>query len=297
MIKNKNIFGYILAILAATGFGIQPLFSMLAYEEGVTPNMLSLLEMLIMILFSLVLCLIKKSSLKTNWKVLLEIAFLALFGATLTTILLYQSYQFIDTSIATTLNFTYPVFVIILGAVFYKDKFHKTTLIALGLCIIGVCLFVNLNGTFTFKGFILALFSGLVYAIYILIADKKEITKKTPFPTFMLYYFLFAAFFSLIANLILDHKINLDIKPLGYLYVFLVTIAGGVFAFICLQKAIPIIGGAKVSILGSLEPLTSVICGMIFLNEQPSILNIIGILLILSSTILLVITNNKSGEK
>lgn len=185
--------GYYCAIAAAVAFGLQPLIATYAYSYGIGSNLLAFLKVLIMVPVFAIACICKKESLQLSKKQAADICVLAFTGAALTSSLLFASYRLIDTGMATSLNFTYPVFVLVLGALFYRDRFSKATWISLFICVCGVSLFCDLSSEFSWKGFGWALLSGLTYGIYVLYMEKSRIMESISFLAYTFYFFLFAS--------------------------------------------------------------------------------------------------------
>ena len=290
----KRFKGYLITITAAVGFGIQPLLASFAFEYGVGSLLLALARVALMVPVFAVIVLLRGERFLLSARDAACIAFLALTGAALTTGLLFTSYSMIDTGTATTLNFSYPVFVLALGAIFYREKIGKTTWVSFALCIAGVLLFCNPSGAFSWKGFWLALGSGLTYGIYVLLLDKSRILDRVGFYPFTFYFFLFS-FLMLLPFVWIKGELQLTLPGTAWLLLVLFALDGGIIATVLLQVGIREIGSGRAAIIGALEPVTSVILGAIFLRETIRLSGIIAMLLIISSTVLLIAADKEKS--
>ena len=89
---------------------------------------------------------------------------------------LFWGYNFMAAGIATTLHFTYPIFVTLFMLFVFKEKTSWITLLAIGLAICGVARLsidggeMRLNGL----GVIIVLLSAVAYALYIVTVNKSR---------------------------------------------------------------------------------------------------------------------------
>ncbi|MCU6762055.1 putative DMT superfamily transporter inner membrane protein [uncultured Roseburia sp.] len=283
----KQIRGYVFTIVAAAGFGAQPFLAKFVYSYGVGEVMLALLRVLCMTPVFGILGVLNRERFKIPVRYMLRIILLALTGAVLTTAMLFTAYNLIDTGTATTLNFTYPIFVLLLGRAAFKVKIQKHSLVSLIICIAGIVLFANPSGAFSWSGFFLSLASGITYGFYVLYLDKSKIMEHTGFYTYTFYFFL-AASVMLLPIAGFSGELNFIIPTGGWMFILLFAIDGGILATVFLQIGIREIGSSKASILTALEPVTSIVLGVLFLQESLSIFSLIGIVLVIFSNIYLV---------
>ena len=62
------------------------------------------------------------------------------------------------------------------------------------------------------------------------------------------------------------------------------------------QQSIFIIGGAKASILSTLEPITSLVAGVCILGEKPTILMLFGSALVIAASLVIAIADFKKKK-
>jgi len=82
----------------------------------------------------------------------------------------------------------------------------------------------------------------------------------------------------------------------AYGYSLLIAILTSIIGIICLQQGVRYLGAATASILSMFEPVTSVIFGIVILQEQLTIVKAIGCFIILGAITGLIIFNNHQTE-
>lgn len=176
---------------------------------------------------------------------------------------------------ATLLQYMYPVFTAILAFLFLKEKVQRSTLICIGLCLLGLLAMVKPNLSFNggvvlpwlsvFVALIGALGSGTAYVIV------KKLSKLEDSSVIIFYFPLIALPLSLI--LLGDNFVMPDAEALVLLlFVGLFTQVGQVG----LTKAMQTEVAAKVSAFSYVQVIFSAILGVLFFNEIPSFWTFIG---------------------
>ncbi|MEG0365556.1 MAG: EamA family transporter [Coprobacillus sp.] len=284
-IKNKGI---IFTMIATIIFGITPIIGKLTYAMGNNGIQLAFLRHLFVLPLFLIILIYKKISFKVSKKQLIDILKVGLIGNALTVILLYSSYSYISVGSATVLHFLYPIFVCILNFVIYKQTLNKKQLVCLVLAILGIVCFIEPSASSMF-GFFLALISGVTFAYYMVGMDHSSIKEMHIF----LFNFYLVLMNSFVVGVLAYFTNQLSVLPmLGYFYCLLVAIFTSFIGVVLLQKGIQLLGSSQTAILSTLEPITSIIVGIIFLNESLTFLKCIGCILILISTVVLIKSEN-----
>lgn len=284
--KNRRLYGSLLVIVSAILFGTMPLFTKTAYAHHANALTVAFGRFLFGSLFLGILCKGSKKELKIPLKALLELFKISMFFS-IVPVLLYMSYSYVDSGLATTLHFSYPVAVAILSKLLYKSKFSNNQILCIALCSLGILFLYKPGGEINLFGMFIALLSGIIYAGYILLFEKR---KYNQIPALVVTFWL-----SLMASLEIgmvafctkQMVIHLDISAL--LMIVCLSIITMVFATPFFQMGVKDCGGLMASLLSTFEPVTSLIVGILFFQEVFTFRDGIGILFILISTILLVI--------
>ena len=159
--------GYLCVILSAVIFGCMPLGANFLYAQGVTPMSLVFLRNLLSLPVLALLCQ-KQGGLHISRGALLETSLTGFFGCCITPILLFSSYRYLASGMATVFHFAYPV-IVVLGGLVLRERVQKKALFCAVLCSLGILLLIDPSGAVDPLGVALALTSGVTYAVYILL--------------------------------------------------------------------------------------------------------------------------------
>ena len=287
-----KIKGYLNSIIAAISYGTNPLFALPMFSSGLGVNsVLFYRYFFAVILYGLWLIFIKKISLKITKKQFLIIFCIAIFFS-LSSLFLFDSFNYIDSGAACTILFSYPFMIALISKIFFKEKLPKIIWFAMLITILGISLLYFENGeNINTKGVIFALLSGLAYAIYIVaVRQIKEI--KHIKPDKLTFYVMFLGLSVYIWNL----KFCTQLQPLNSPFIFICALMLAIFPTIIsletLTIGIRLIGAVKTAVLGALEPLTALFFGIILFGETLSIKIVCGIILILSGVIFVITAKN-----
>lgn len=266
-------------------FGITPLLTTQIYALGANSLTVVFYRSVLVVFILALLCKIKKISFGIPLHVLAKIAIVALLGSGLTTILLFASYQHIDTGTATSLHFLYPVFVALLCRFVYHETLGKRKLFALSLALLGMLLFLGSAQGGSILGFAMAIASSLTYAFYMVFLEKSGLTKLEPF-LLSFYIGIFIALETLGMHWI-QPQIHFCLPPIAFLYLAALAIVSSFLAVIWLQKGILYLGSSTASLFCLFEPITSLLVGVLWMQESLHILKIAGSFLILIALIIM----------
>jgi drug/metabolite transporter (DMT)-like permease len=186
-------------------------------------------------------------------------------------------YAFKNTTIANAVltHYIAPVIVAFLAPLFLKEKITKKVVIAIVIASVG--LWIMLGG-FTFQeehvaGIMAGLFSGLAYAVIVILARIYA----QNFNPLVLTFFSNIAIVALLAPFVRE-------IPLNALWSFLLMgIVHSTIAPILYFKGLQKVTANRAAVLGYLEPPSAIIFSMALLKELPGINSIIGGILIILS--------------
>ena len=214
----------------------------------------------------------------------------------ITSVTLLIGYANISSGIASTINFMYPVIVALCMMFIFGEHKSLVDIGAIAVAIFGVYLLASgdslvVEGGNTTLGLTCSIISAFSFAAYYILmkrlrADKIEVVKFTTWVMLLsaLYFIIYAVAFEGSLTMIPDGKSWLMVLGLA-LWSTMVSNFTGV-------KAVRRIGPTLTSILGALQPVTAVILGVAFLNENLFPRSIIGILLILVAVTVVVMHQN-----
>lgn len=293
--KSTKLLGYLFVISSAFIFGLMPLMAKLIYAEGTNPQSLVFLRNVLSVPFLFLLSLITKKTVKIKWKVLPHVGFIALMGCCITPLLLFSSYNHIPSGTATVFHFIYPPVVVLGEYLFLKSKLGANNLISVIVCVVGIVLFYNPESQINAQGSILALLSGVTYAVYIMCLSGFRHKEISGF-LFNLYVAIIASAVMLAVCICTD-QLKLPNSPTGWLLALLFAVSLNVFAVVLFQKGTFMIGGGRASVLSTIEPVTSILAGVAFFNETINVFTVIGTVMVIIASVLIAVNDIKNAAK
>lgn len=286
---NPRVKGYILGIIAAATYGLNPLFALPLYADGMDADNVLFYRYLLAVPIMAVMILARGRSFRTEAHLGLPIVFMGIMMA-LSSLLLFESYTYMDASIASTLLFVYPLMVAAIMAAVYRERITVLT---------GVCMLAALGGiallfkggdgaTLSITGTVLVMLSSLSYAIYIVGVNRPGLRQE---PTVKLIFYVLvtgALLFGL--KILLTPGATFLAPQHWYMWgcVLALAILPTVVSFICTTAAIQYIGPTPTAILGALEPVTAVIIGVCVFSEHLTPRDWTGMALIIAAVTLVV---------
>ena len=275
--------GYIYTALSAIIFGLMPLLTKIIIARGATSLTIPFFRVFYVTIVLFFVLKIKKIDLYLEKRDLLSAILISIFGSGLTIIILNESYNYVDTGIATSLHFLYPLFVAILCCFFYGEKIKKKQIISLSFALVGIICFMS-KGNGSLFGYLLAIASGLTYAFYLVKMDKTGLVKMNAFKL-SFYLALFTTIEIFTMNLFMqDVVFKMDAIAYGLLLVL--ALSSSFLATVLLQKGVLLLGSTRASFICLLEPVTSMIVGILWLNEALTFNKGLGGLAIIISLII-----------
>ena len=285
--------GFLYGMTASATFGLLPLFTLPTMAEGMTTDSILCYRMLFASLLVAVLMMVRRVNFSVGVRELSWLVLLGFFYYGSAT-LLFQAYGSMSSGMATTLHFLYPVGVTLIMAVLFKQRPSPFTIIAIVLALSGVALLSlrgsgGEDGNASLVGILLVLLSGLSYAAYLVTMNNVRRVRESNNLKLTLYVLIFSALFFL-----LDTSLSggLQMIPSGraltnlLLLAFLPTLVSN----LALVRAVKSIGSTLTSVLGAMEPLTAIVIGVVVFGEEVTGPMALGILLILLSVTIIVLS-------
>ncbi len=288
--------GVLAVIISATIFGSLPLMAKIIYNQGC--NAISLVFYRFLFVLPILYILIKRDeneTLKITKKELRNIIIVSAFGYAANGLLLFTSYSYIPSGMATTIHFTYPIFVILGCIIFFKEKPSLIKIASVILCILGIMAFYDGDGQINFTGIALAFASGIAYAFYTVYVDKSELKEMSTFK--LTFYLCLVSSIMIFIFSIVTKSLIINMKPLGWIMSVIVSLLAGLGGVSLYQIGIKTIGSQDTSILSTFEPITSIILSVLILNEPFGIKTAIGVALIIMAVILVSAFDNEVNDE
>lgn len=283
--------GYILGAIAAITYGMNPLFVLPLYADGMDADSVVFFRYLFAIPILGIMLKMRGRNLKLQKKEVMPLIVMGLLIA-ISSITLFQSYKYMDAGIASTMLFVYPIMVAVIMAIAFKEKITLLTIFCILIALIGIALlYKGEDGSvLSLTGTLLVMASALSYAFYI-VGVSHPTLKGTPTLKLTFYALLFGMSIFLVRT---DFGINLQLPNTWYLWGNLIALAvfPTAISFLCTTSAIQYIGSTPTAILGALEPVTAVFFGVLVFSETLTSRLIIGIVLIIFSVTVIIAGSN-----
>ena len=283
---NEKIKGFLYGIATSVTFGLIPLFTLPLMQKGMASDSILFYRFATATLALGAMMLAKREPFRIAWRDLPPLALLALFYTASSMFLLY-GYETMGAGVATTLHFTYPVFVTLLMLALFRERTSWVVAVAIVLAVGGVAR-LSLHGTelcLDPVGVAVVLLSAVGYASYIIAVNRSRLremhSRKLAF-----YVFVFTTLFFAIKN-------GGGLQPVpdagAAVNILLLAVMPTVISNITLLLAVHRIGGTLTSILGALEPVTAVCISVLVFGEGFTWREALGIALILTSVVLVIL--------
>ena len=286
--RQEIFLGIIYSLLAAIGFSIKSILVKLAYVYHVDAVTLLTLRMAFAVPFFLGIALwawYKHSEPlgKREWLILLGLG----LGYYLFNYLDFLGLQSISAGLERLIQFLYPTLTVILAALLHRRAIPPKVIAAMMLSYAGIALVfahdVSISQGHIALGSALVFASTLFYAIYLVGAGHSIARMGTT--RFTAYAMIIASLISL-SQFMATHALNVMVQPVPvYQLAMLMAIFSTVLPVFLLTAGIRRIGSGEASLIGSIGPIFTIYLAHVFLNENVSLLQIIGSILVLAGVV------------
>lgn len=284
----NSIKGLIYGIVTSVTFGLIPLFTLPLMKEGMSLDSILFYRFLFATIALGIMMKVDKEPFAIKMNDLPLLVLLSTYYM-VSAQFLFWGYDYMGAGVATTLHFTYPVFVTLLMLILFREKASWVTWLAIILAVYGVAR-LSIGGEdhkFSFFGVGIVLLSALGYAAYITTVNKSHLrtmpNRKLAFYVFVFTTLLFAGKVSVTQTLqpIPDVMSGVNLV--------LLAVLPTVISNITLLLAVHHIGGTMTSVLGALEPVTAVCIGAFVFGEAFTWQQGLGIAMILVAVTLIIL--------
>lgn len=277
---NVKAKGYLLGAIAAATYGMNPLFALPLYKSGMNPDSVLFFRYLFAIPLLGIMLKVRGRSFKLQRKEVFPLVIMGLLVA-LSSLTLFQSYNYMDAGIASTLLFVYPIMVALIMALVFKEKVAIQTVVCILLALGGIGLLYKSDDgtTLSLTGTMLVFTSALSYALYI-VGVNQSIFKNIATLKVTFYVLLFGVTLFLVR---VNFGGSLCFPNQWYLWGNLLALAifPTAISFLCTTSAIQYIGSTPTAILGALEPVTAIFFGITVFGETLSVQESIGLTMVI----------------
>lgn len=265
---SERSLGIIYTALSGLLFGFGPVLYSWSAQLGNTPATAVFFHGAVVVPAAFLFMKLKGTDMSITRKQAVLLFFAAIVHM-LTNLFLDSSYRFIGVGIATAIHFLYPIVVALILKIYYRDVLTKRQIAALVCGLIGILLFSNVSGSANLIGIMLAAASSLAYSLYLIFLDRTELVAMDAMKAlfWMCAVYVVVMF---VSSLIRPGLIRWDMPLKAYVLTVLYSLNNSLLGALLMKVGISKIGSKLGSILSLLEPISSMIFGIILLAESIS---------------------------
>lgn len=194
-------------------------------------------------------------------------------------IFLYQAYAIIGVSISTLLYYLGPMIALVLSPIIFKEKLTKAQVLGIIISFLGAVL---LNGKIAgdptkIHGIILGILSGVSYALMLIFNKNVKTASGMENTTIQIV----ASFILITIFLLFNGGIHIHIEGKEWFPVLWIGLINTCLACYFYYKTIPRLPISTIAIFSYLDPVSAVILSAVILGETLSIIQIIGVVLVI----------------
>ena len=203
-------------------------------------------------------------------------------------------------SLAAVLLSLSPVFVLFMAAILFKEKITSKKVICMTIAIAGCVLASGVLESastmrWSVKGIIVGTIGAFFYGLYGIISKTAMERGYHAFTT--TFYCLFMVMlvvipltnWKLVTNVVVANPIKMSV------FLVIHSLCTSVLPYILYTFSIRYIDAGMASILASGEPVAAMIFGVIFFSEIPTVLSVVGIVLVIVALALLSMPDKRCG--
>lgn len=285
--RKTRLVGLAFVLTAASLDGLIPFFTKTAYRYGAGPYTVVVIRSLFSAAaLGLAFPFIKGLTLRIERKHLRACCLVGVLYA-LTELFLSKSYQYMDSGAATAAHFTYPVIVMVLEALLYREKLtFKRCVLAL-MCLTGVVLLYAPDGSVSARGLLYAFGSAVVYGADLVF---KRRTSLAELPTLTVIWYESVLSGIIIAGAgVIAGQLQFSVDPRSFWSAGVLGLISTALCNVLLLLGIRRCGDVDASLAGTFEPVVGILVGLFVFAERPLPRAYIGMALILAASVLLVL--------
>lgn len=201
---------------------------------------------------------------------------------------LFESYNYMEASIASTILFVYPLMVALIMGVIYHEKLSTYTIICLISAMSGIILlyYGKPDRTLSMIGSCWVLSSALAYAVYLIGVNRSLLKDMAPIK--LTFYVLFFGLSVFAVTALFKGYITIPQNQWLWGNLVALAILPTAVSLICTTLAVHDIGSTPTAIIGVFEPVTAIIFGVAVFGESLTRMDALGILFIIIAVTLVI---------
>jgi len=198
----------------------------------------------------------------------------------------FMASQYTGTGVAMVIFFSYPIAVALCNCFLHKEAMKIGTGISLLAITLGLFLLRDsTNHPISLVGILLGVLAALSYAFYVI--GSKRFSSLNVDSTLLTMVVCFSCAFIFCLLAVADHSFVVPHSLRTWGYILGLGIFVTALPIQLMLEGLKHISSMRASIISVLEPLVTVLVGILLLNESISSIQLLGVIILLGSTILI----------
>jgi len=203
------------------------------------------------------------------------------------TITYFMASQYIGTGLSMVIFFSFPAIVMLLNIIFYKTKITLLYYAACAIIMIGMFFLADPQAvSFDRIGIALGLLSAFCYGAYIFSSKKIQLAPLQS--TFMVST---GCMLTCLIVALIDSSFYMPAAFQDWFNIITMGLLCTAVPILLLLQSFKYISSEKAAILSVLEPVFVILFGVLLLDEQLSVLQVVGVIIVLSGALLTLLPN------
>ena len=284
---NIKAKGYAIGAIAAATYGTNPIFAIPLYNDGMDANSVLFFRYILAIPIVALMMKMRGRGFALRKKEILPVIVMG-FVMGMSSLALFESYNYMGAGIASTMLFVYPILVAIIMAIVFHERLGFLGILCIFLAVGGIFMLYNTGEgtTLNITGVMFVILSASSYAVYLVYVNHSLLKEMATLKlTFYVLIFGLLIFFAMSKG-----GSELAVPSRWYMWLNLLGLAvlPTAISFYCTTQAIMYIGSTPTAILGALEPLTAVALGIVLLQEPITPRIITGMIMIIAGVSMII---------
>lgn len=276
------VVGCLFAMLASCTFGLIPLLAIPLMGEDISISSILFYRFFTSAIVIAGLLVVRGLPLLVCWHDLNRLALLGFFYS-MSCITFFIALQHMESGIVATVQFCYPVFVVMFMAFFFKEKVKPSTMLAIVLAIAGVGVFSLQNGVAGINaiGLGVTILCATQTALYVTGIQALRLRETNGLT--MTFYLMFFGCINSFIYAMCDGSFVVPTSPSVWTTLLVLGGVTGVISNLSLVAAVKRAGPTLTAVLGACEPLTALVVGVLVFQEAFGLSTVVGATLILAA--------------
>lgn len=285
--------------MATLGYGLMPIFTLIAYKANTSPSELVILRFfgaaLFMWIFFLCTRGIKKLTgypIKTIFRIVISIG----IPFTLAILTKFVAFTTMPVGVVQAIFYGYPLIVMLIGVTTGKEAFYPSRLVGYTIILFGVLLTLDFADTrLTTMGVLLSVASTIIYSWYILSIRNPKIL-PIPSPVITTYAMSTGTVLMLVAFPFFPNN-GFSFAPQAWWGIAGLVFISSIGGFLAFNHGAKHIDSSLAAIICCFEPIVTIVFEMLFLKGHYTDRQLIGIVIIPMGIILSLVLSRKPRKR